>query len=108
MSTLVTETHSGNGHTPSGVKLPIYMDNHATTPVDPRVLAEMLPFFQETFGNSASRNHPFGWAAEEAVEIARDFRVANRQVSREEPAGSSTTAYSIHFTPRNRCFTPKV
>src|SRR5437899_5567387 len=43
-----------------------------------------------------------------AVEIARDFRFSNRQVSREEPAGSSTTAYSIHFTPRNRCFTPKV
>src|SRR5437667_9996557 len=60
---------------PKGVKLPIYMDNHATTPVDPRVLAEMLPFFQETFGNSASRNHPFGWAAEEAVETARE-RVA--------------------------------
>ncbi len=79
------------------VKIPIFMDNHSTTPVDPRVLDAMLPYFREDFGNAASRNHPFGWKAEKATELAREQVGAIIGASGKEIVWTSGATESINL-----------
>ncbi|HEY7954865.1 MAG: IscS subfamily cysteine desulfurase [Polyangia bacterium] len=79
------------------VKIPIFMDNHSTTPVDPRVLDAMLPYFKGDFGNAASRNHAFGWHAEKAVELAREQLGALIGASGKEIVWTSGATESINL-----------
>src|SRR5256885_14658735 len=79
------------------MKLPIFMDYHSTTPVDPRVLEAMMPYFTHDFGNAASRNHPFGWHAEKATEIAREQVGALIGASAKEIVWTSGATESINL-----------
>ena len=76
---------------------PIYLDYNATTPVDPRVLDAMLPWFTEYFGNAASRTHLYGWEAEEAVAQARSQVAGTLGAHEKEIVFLSFSAYFVYF-----------